>query len=102
MNNDVTPEASLRAQGAGPFRHLLPHIDNPVNEGRWGDAKGIADRKGWPRRGMTQTLIAIERVGLVESKSTGRAPSPCSDAPPKHWRLTEAGLAALEGGGDRG
>lgn len=77
------------------FAHLLPHIENPANEDRWGDARAIADRMGWPRRGMTQTLMAAERAGLVESKSQGRAPSPRSDPPPRLWRLTSAGLVEL-------
>lgn len=47
---------------------VLRLVDNPANEDRWGDANAIADRLRWPRRGMTATLDALERRGLVESQ----------------------------------
>jgi DNA-binding IscR family transcriptional regulator len=64
----------------------LPYIDNPANEDRWGDAKGIADRAGLPRRGMAQTLDMLARQGLVESKGNGLAPGPRSDPAPRLYR----------------
>ena len=79
-------------------RHdLLPHIDNPANEDRWGDARGIADRAGRPRRGLTATLEALQREGLVESMPQGDAPSPRSDAPPRLWRLTHRRARLFDG-----
>lgn len=68
----------------GPWRDF---IDNPMNEHRWGDARAIADRLGWPRRGMANRLEALERLGLVESKRDGQRASMWSDAPPRVWRL---------------
>lgn len=65
---------------------LLPHVDNSMNQDRWSDTKAIADRAGWPRRGMTQTLDAMERQGLVESMRPEYVPSPRSDPPPRLWR----------------
>lgn len=67
--------------------YVMDFVDNPANEDRWSDAKGIADRLGWPRRGMAQTLGRLEREGLVESMREGVAPSPRSDAPPRLWRV---------------
>jgi len=68
---------------------ILEQVDNPMNEDRWGLASQIADRLGWHRRGLTATLQRMEREGLLESRSTGTAPSPFSDAPPPHWRRKE-------------
>jgi hypothetical protein len=65
---------------------LRDYIDNPMNEDRWGDAKAIADRAGWPRRGMSATLDALQRAGLVESMRRNYVPSPHSDPPPRLWR----------------
>lgn len=69
-------------------RAVLRAVDNPANEDRWGDAKAIADRMDWPRRGMTQTLEKLERAGLVESMREDYVPSPRSDPPPLLWRRT--------------
>jgi DNA-binding MarR family transcriptional regulator len=52
----------------GPYEvaRVLRYVDNPANEDRWSDANAIADRLGWHRRGMTATLDALARRGLVE------------------------------------
>lgn len=68
--------------------HILPYVDNPMNEDRWGDARAIADRIGWPRRGMHATLEALERRGYVESMRTADTSTPWSDKSPRLWRLT--------------
>lgn len=67
-------------------RRVLPHVDNPANEDRWGLAVYIADRAGVAPRTVTPALLALQRAGLVESRSTGKAPSPFSDKPPQLWR----------------
>lgn len=67
---------------------VLNMVDNPMNEEGWGDARAIADRLGWPRRGMANRLEALERQGLVESKGQGPASSCRSDKPPRLWRLS--------------
>lgn len=66
---------------------LLACVDNPANEDRWSDAKAIADRSGWRRRGMSATLDAMARRGLVEWMREDYTPSPRSDAPPRLWRV---------------
>jgi predicted transcriptional regulator len=65
---------------------ILPHVDNPTNEDRWGFATYIADRAGVDRRSVAGYLRVLERDGLVESMPSGEKPSPFSDAPPKLWR----------------
>lgn len=54
-------------------------------QGRWMLARDLADQLEHPRRGMGQKLRAMERRGLVKSRSTGERPSLRSDAPPKEW-----------------
>lgn len=67
--------------------HVLRHVDNPANEDRWSDAKAIADRLHWPRRGMTATLQRLERLGAIESMREDYVHSPRSDAPARLWRV---------------
>ena len=64
---------------------LLPLIDNPMNEDRWGDAKAIADRAGINRRAIGQKLLALEHAGLVESMPQYRSQRAKYD-PPRLWR----------------
>jgi hypothetical protein len=40
---------------------LLQHIDNPMNENRWGYGSRIADRAGISRRAISQKLVTLEQ-----------------------------------------
>lgn len=63
---------------------LLPHVDNPMHEDRWGYGCFIADRAGISRRAISQKLVALERAGLVEWKTATGAPRA-----PRLWRRRE-------------
>lgn len=80
--------------GRADLDWLLEHVDNPANEHRWGDARGIADRAGISRRAISQKLVALEQRGRVESKRMGPPPSQRSDPPPRHWRRNLDGEVA--------